>query len=75
MIYRFTKKVHKITLFIGLVCLMLASSTSDFYILEMGTTEPEIVGRLITAGLIMVIPSVIYAVLKMLKEKKTNGIH
>lgn len=68
MIYRFTKKIHKATAFIGLVCLMLASSTSDFYLLEVGTVEPEIVGKLLIAGAIMIIPSVVYITLKLLKE-------
>ena len=70
MIYQFTKKIHKITAFIGVVCLVLASSTSDFYLLEVGTNEPEIVSRLIIAGAIMIIPSFVYITLELLKEKR-----
>ncbi len=70
MIYRFFRKVHKLTAFMGITLLLIASSTSDLYVVELGQSEPEIVGRLITIGLMFLMPSAIYLLLDVCKGER-----
>ncbi len=86
-IYLLTRTIHPVTTAFACICFYLAASTSDFYVTELGQTEPESVQMLITFGLVMLIPCVIYSALNLLLEiarirvrakkgaKKHNAIH
>lgn len=74
MLYRFTKKIHKITAFAGIMLFVSAAGKSDFYTLAMRQSDPETVGTLIAWGFALMIPTAIHLILEYIRGKK-NAVH
>lgn len=74
MLYRFTKKIHKITAFAGILLWIGAVGESDFHTLAMRQSEPETVGTLIAWGFALMIPTAIHLILEYARGKK-NAVH
>lgn len=86
-IYLLSKAIYPGTTFLACISFYVAASTSDYYVMELGQKEPESVQMLITFGLVMLIPCVIYSALNLLVAiarkrvrakkgaKKHNAIH
>lgn len=72
MIYRFFKKIHAFTAFIGILCFYLSASVSDFSVEIERTPEPSSAETYITWGVILMLPTVIYLILNYAKEKYLN---
>lgn len=71
MIYRFTKKIHKITAFSGILLWLFAAGESD-RCLDFGQAQPENLDSLIVLGCALMIPTAIYLILDWGKK---NAIH
>lgn len=50
---------------IGLLCWIAGASTSDYYVVELGQTEPSNVHRLLVVGAVLMIPMFVH----IIKEK------
>lgn len=73
MIYRFTKKIHKITAFAGILCLFGAAGISDRCI-DFGQAQPEYLDALILWGFALMIPTAIFLILDYARGKR-NAFH
>ena len=73
MLYRFTKKIHKITAFAGLLLFVFAAGASDRCI-EFGQAQPENLDSLIAWGFALMIPTAIYLILDYARGKR-NALH
>ena len=87
-IYLLSKAIYPGTTFLACISFYVAASTSDYYVMELGQTEPEIFKYFMIGGLILLIPCVIYSLLNLLVEiakarvakkakvrRKHNAIH
>lgn len=52
----------------GAVLIFGAVGTSDYYVMQLGQPEPSNVGTIITIGLAMMMPMIIHAIYKTVKE-------
>ena len=50
---------------IGIMCWIAGASTSDYYVMEVGQSEPDTVHRLFIVGAVLMIPMVVH----IIKEK------
>ena len=73
MLYRFMKKIHKITAFAGFFVLFGAVGKSDFYVLALRQPDPASVDTMIAWGLALMIPTALCLLLEYIKENKKIG--
>lgn len=73
MLYRFTKKIHKITAFAGILLLFFTAATDERFS-EIGQMPPESLGTVFAWGLALMIPTAIYLILEYIRGKK-NGLY
>lgn len=52
----------------GFACLFLATSTSDYFVVELGVEEPSYIRTMLIVGFLMVIPAIASAI-----YYETNG--
>ena len=68
LIYLLSKAIHSVTTIIACICFYLAASTSDYYVMSLGQTEPDSFYWFLLAGAVMLIPCVIYSIFNLLLE-------
>ena len=68
LIYLPTKVIHPVTTFFACISFYFAASTSDYYVMSLGKTEPESFYWFLLAGAVMLIPHVIYTLFNILLE-------
>lgn len=73
MIYRFTKKIHKITAFSGLLLWVFAAGNSDMC-LDFGQAQPENLDSVILWGFLLMIPTAMHLIFEYIRGKK-NAIY
>ena len=73
MLYRFTKKIHKITAFAGASLWLFAAGASD-RCLDFVQAQPENIDSVIAWGFALMIPSAIYSILKYARGIQ-NGLY
>ncbi len=54
----------------GVICVLLAAGSFDYYSVELGVKEPECVGTLLIAGCFLLLPEAIFA---LWHERKKGG--
>lgn len=79
-IYLLTKLIHPSTTILACVNFFLAAGISDYYVMELGQTEPAMFKYLLICGFVLLIPAVIHAMFNLLielarMEKKHNALH
>ena len=66
LIYLFTKLIHPVTTFLACISFYFAASTSDYYVMSLGKTEPDSFYWFLLAGAVMLIPCIIYSIFNIL---------
>ena len=66
------KIIRNLSAIMGLILLMGAIGTSDYYIIELGTFEPAYVKTQMLVGVLMIVPAIIGLLYEMYKEGKRN---
>lgn len=67
------KLIRGLMALLGGVLIYVGVSTSDYYVLELGTTEPSYVWWMICVGLMLILPAIIFSVYSEAKEN--NDVH
>lgn len=68
--YRGWRIIRRMSAIAGLIILILAVGTSDFYVLELGQHEPGSVWFYIFAGLTMMAPQYVHTIRRAFAEEK-----
>ena len=67
MIYRVIKYTHPVALIISAILFMIYASIDDHYTITLHTAAPDYVNTLALWGVILMIPTVLFAILDYIK--------
>ena len=67
------KIVRTLMAIIGIVLIFGAAGTSDYYVLELGQSEPSSVWITLTIGLLMIVPLVFHIIKERIQDDVQNG--
>lgn len=65
------KIVRTLMAIIGIVLIFGAAGTSDYYVLELGQSEPSSVWMMLAVGFLMIVPLVFH----IIKERIQDDVH
>lgn len=68
------KIIRNLLAICGAVSIFGAVSTSDFYVIELGRTEPSYIGTQLIVGCILVIPFVLHVLYDIYKEGTEDDV-
>ena len=72
MIYRILKCTHPVSLTLAAIAFMVYASIDDKYTLMLHTAAPDYVNALALCGVILMIPTVMFAILDYIKVNIIN---
>lgn len=68
------KIIRNLSAIAGLIMLMGAISTSDYYVIELGQVAPSYCNRNIIIGILLLLPMIIHLIAEMCLEGKKDDI-
>lgn len=54
---------------VGVILIFGGAGTSDYYVMELGQSEPARVWTLMLVGCVLIVPTIIHAIIEELKER------